>query len=173
MNPQRSWHVCFQANFQKLLCGDVGWKIWSEMSNITGYNKKSQELGTAHCESPTSMERISHLNETNSTRSILFQTKSSGRIHTWQKSIQWTFICIFKGSTSSSLNKWVYFPVSMTTVCLSELPNEMNGEKWLCMVNWFPVLYPHHTALFHSKVLSGLSCIMFQNRFLYCFHIEH
>lgn len=34
----------FQGNFLKLLCGDVGLKIRSEMSKITSCKMKSQEL---------------------------------------------------------------------------------------------------------------------------------
>lgn len=44
MDPERSWRVCFQANFQRILSGGVGWKILSEIFKIASCNKKSQEL---------------------------------------------------------------------------------------------------------------------------------
>lgn len=110
---ERPRYVFFQANFQRLLCGGVGLKI-SEMSKITSCNKKIRGTGTACCENPTSTEWISLLNETNTTRCILFQPQSSCRV---TKIYLVKFYLHFQKKCIIQSWKWTCFTVSMATIC--------------------------------------------------------
>lgn len=153
MNPKRSWCVCFQANFQELLRGDVEWKTWSKKCKITSCNVKSQRLEQhAVNVQPACKGLATEMKK--ATRSILFQAKKFWQdIHLTKMYLVNLYLHFHKAHHPVPTSGFLILLFLWQLFAFQS--NQTNHEKTLRMVNWFPVLYPHHTALLYSK---GTQC---------------